>query len=130
MSRFDPQAAQPGPDSPGLPLVQLADAGHPHQVVATLRDALPPGSYLVISHACPDAMPDVLSAAETVYKSRVASQGRARTREEIARFFQGFTLIDPGLVWMPQWRPDRPEDVPGHPEKFWFLAGVGQLDQR
>jgi S-adenosyl methyltransferase len=75
-------------------------------------------------------MPDVASAAETVYKSRVPSRGRARTREEIARFFHGFSLIDPGLVWMSQWRPDRPEDVPDHPEKFWFLAGVSRLDQR
>jgi hypothetical protein len=108
----------------------IPDADHPYQSVATLRDALPSGSYLVISHACRDAMPDVASAAETVYKSRVPSQGRARTREEIARFFHGFSLIDPGLVWMSQWRPDRPEDVPDHPEKFWFLAGVSRLDQR
>ena len=64
-----------------------------------------------------------------VYQSRVAAQGRARTRAEIAGFFDGFTLVDPGLVWMPQWRPDNPEDVPEDPEKFWFLAGVGRLTE-
>lgn len=62
-------------------------------------------------------------------KTKVAAQGRTRTREEIAGFFDGFTLVDPGLVWVPQWRPDRLEDVPEHPEKYWFLAGVGRLTQ-
>lgn len=105
----------------------LADADNPQQIVATLRDALAPGSYLVICHACGDARPGVAAAAEAAYKTRVATDGRARSREEIARFFDGFTLVDPGLVWLPEWHPDRPEDVPEHPERFWSLAGVGRL---
>jgi SAM-dependent methyltransferase len=105
----------------------LADADNPEQLVATLRDALAPGSYLVVSHACSDARPEIVSTFGTVYKSKVATQGRARTSAEIARFFDGFTLVDPGLVWLPQWRPERPQDVPDDPEKYWFLAGVGQL---
>jgi SAM-dependent methyltransferase len=105
----------------------IADADNPEQIVATLRDALAPGSYLVISHACSDHRPEVASAFEAVYKSKVAAQGRARTSAEITRFFDGFTLIDPGLVWGPQWRPERPQDVPDHPEQYWFLTGVGQL---
>ncbi len=105
----------------------LADADGPEQIVATLRDALPSGSYLVLSHACSDPRPDLLSSFETAYKSRIAARGRARTRAEITRFFDGFTLIDPGLVWSPQWRPDRPQDVPEDPEKYWFLSGVGKL---
>jgi len=60
----------------------------------------------------------------------VAAQGRARTREEITGFFDGFTIIDPGLVWMPLWRPDHREGVPEHPERFWFLAGAGELGLR
>jgi SAM-dependent methyltransferase len=107
----------------------IPDVDDPEQIVATLRDALAPGSYLVIGHGCLDANPKVVSAAETVYKSRVAAEGRARTREEIARFFDGFTLVDPGLVWVPEWRPDRPEDVPEHPERFWGLVGVGRLSK-
>jgi hypothetical protein len=105
----------------------IPDAADPHQIVATLRDALAPGSYLVVCHGCSDSRPDVTSAFETVYKKKVAAQGRNRGRAEIARFFDGFTLIDPGLVWMSQWRPDRPEDVPEHPEQLWFLSGVGRL---
>jgi SAM-dependent methyltransferase len=108
----------------------IPDAGHPRQIIAALRDALAPGSYLVLCHACRDARPDVAAAAEAAYKSRVASQGRSRTLAEIGEFFDGFTLVDPGLVWMPQWRPDHPDDVPDHPETFWLLAGVGRLGQR
>jgi hypothetical protein len=105
----------------------LADADSPEQIVATLRDALPPGSYLVVSHACSDARPEIVSTFGTAYKSKVATQGRARTGAEIARLFDGFTVVEPGLVWLPQWRPERPEDVPDDPEKYWFLSGVGQL---
>ena len=108
----------------------LPDADNPHQIVARLRDALAPGSYLVVCHACQDDRLEAATAAETVYRSRVAAQGRARTREEITGFFDGFTIIDPGLVWMPLWRPDRPEDVPEHPERFWFLGGAGRLSLR
>jgi SAM-dependent methyltransferase len=106
----------------------LADADQPQRIVDTLRSALAPGSYLVICHACSDARPQVAATIETAYKSRVPTEGRARTREEIVRFFDGFTLVEPGLVWLPEWRPDHPEDVPEQPEKFWNLVGVGRLD--
>jgi len=105
----------------------LPDDDRPGQVVATVRDALPDGSYLVISHGCTDARPDTVAKAKTVYQSKIAARGRTRTREEITRFFDGFTLVDPGLVWLPQWRPETPGDVPDEPEKYWFLAGVGQV---
>jgi SAM-dependent methyltransferase len=107
----------------------VADAEDPERLVATLRDALPPGSYLVVSHACSDPRPEHMSQFENVYRAKVASRGRSRTSAEIARFFQGFTLVDPGLVWLPQWKPDRPQDVPDDPEKYWFLAGVGRLSR-
>ena len=107
----------------------VADAEDPERLVATLRDALPPGSYLVVSHACSDPRPEHMSQLENVYRAKVASRGRSRTSAEIARFFQGFTLVDPGLVWLPQWKPDRPQDVPDDPEKYWFLAGVGRLSR-
>jgi SAM-dependent methyltransferase len=106
----------------------IPDADDPYQIVATLRDALAPGSYLVICHTCRDADPELAATGEVAYRSRVDAQVVGRTREEIARFFDGFTLIDPGLVWLPEWRPGRAEDVPEHPERFWGLVGVGRLN--
>ena len=102
----------------------LPDSDDPFRHVAALRDALAPGSYLAVSHASREAMPGALDKA---YRGRVQTRGQARGREEIARFFDGFTFVDPGLVWITQWRPDRPEDVPEHPEQYWFLSGIGKL---
>jgi hypothetical protein len=48
--------------------------------------------------------------------------------DEITSLCNGFTLLDPGLVWIPQWRPDSPDDVPEDPSKYWALVGVGRYD--
>ena len=64
--------------------------------------------------------------AATAYRSRVAGQLCLRTREEIAGLFDGFDLVEPGLVWLPEWRPDSPADVPENPEQYWALVGVGR----
>ena len=104
----------------------IADDDDPWQIVATLRDALAPGSYLVLAHATNESRPGTIRAAEKVYHRGVPSQGRTRSRAEILRFFDGFALLDPGLVYLPQWRPASPADVPDDPARLWFLAGVGR----
>ena len=40
------------------------------------------------------------------------------------RFFAGFDMAEPGLVYLPLWRPDGA--TPEHPERAWFYAGVGR----
>jgi SAM-dependent methyltransferase len=105
----------------------LSEADNPERIIATLREALVPGSYLVICHACRDERPDLASSFETTYNSRVTANLHMRTREQIMSLFDGFTMLDPGLVWIPEWRPDSPDDVPGDPERYWALVGMGQL---
>jgi SAM-dependent methyltransferase len=106
----------------------LSDADDPWQVVATLRDALPPGSFLVVSHASREGMPD--RAVETLEKNYAgnvaAAQGGLRSRAEIERFFTGFEVVEPGVVRVPFWRQDAPEDTPSNPDRFWWLVGVGR----
>ena len=104
----------------------LSDAADPWRIVATLRDALAPGSYLVLAHATDASRPAVAQAAEKVYNGSVSAQARMRSGEEILRFFGGFELVDPGLVYVPLWRPDPGADVSGDPGKFWVLAGAGR----
>jgi SAM-dependent methyltransferase len=109
----------------------IADADDPWQIVATLRDALAPGSYLVLCHGTDDGKPAVAHAAAKVYNRSATTDLHIRSRAEILRFFQGFDLVEPGLVSIPQWRPDSPADIPADPRQFWGgLVGVGRTTLR
>jgi hypothetical protein len=68
----------------------------------------------------------VAQAAEKVYNRSVSTPAQMRSRADIRRFFDGFELVDPGLVYIPQWRPDSPADVPSDPSRVWGLVGVAQ----
>jgi SAM-dependent methyltransferase len=104
----------------------IADAEDPWRIVATLRDALAPGSYLVLAHATTESRPAIAQAAEVMYNQSVSTDIHMRSRADILRFFDGFELLDPGLVYIPQWRPDSPADVPDDPGKYWVLVGVAR----
>ena len=104
----------------------VADADDPWGVLERLRDALAPGSYLVICHGTADGRPEVAQAAGKVFNRSVAMQSQIRSRTEILRFFGDFELVEPGLVHMPLWRPDSPDDVPSDPARYFGLAGVAR----
>jgi hypothetical protein len=99
----------------------LTDAERPEQVVATLRDALPAGSFLVLSHATDDFADR--SAAEAVYTNATATLN-LRPRAAVERFFDGFELVDPGLAQVPFWRPDTPP--PERSGEIGFYGGVAR----
>jgi SAM-dependent methyltransferase len=105
----------------------IPDEQRPRAIVARLRDALAPGSFLVIAHGTHQDRPETTEAVTKVYR-RAVTQGQAQTRSraEILGFFDGFELVEPGLVHGPLWRPDTPEDIPQDPERYWFLSGVGR----
>lgn len=101
----------------------IPDEADPAGIVATLRDVLAPGSRLVLSHGTRDARGAAVEKGTEVYEQATAPLV-LRTRDEIRRLFDGFELADPGLVWLPEWRPVH--DVPmAHPERSLILAGVG-----
>ena len=95
----------------------VSDDYDPHATVARIRDATAPGSYLALSHV--EASPKT-AAAERAW-DRATTQANWRSRSEVERFFDGFDLVDPGLVYTPEWRPDGGE-FPGQA----ILAGVGR----
>jgi S-adenosyl methyltransferase len=86
----------------------IPDEEGPHEVIAGYRDRLAAGSHLVITHGAdiPEEDPrgDVASATG-VYR-RASAQLHARPLAEIQRFFDGFELVDPGMVWLSEWRPE------------------------
>jgi S-adenosyl methyltransferase len=112
----------------GLLLVSMlhflpdADA---YPAVATLRGALVPGSGLAITHVATEGIARERSeAARQIYERSTAPGGTVRTRVEIERFFGGYQLVPPGLVWVSQWQPGQPADTGEHPEQIALLAGV------
>ncbi len=109
----------------------IPDDAAAERVVRTLRDALAPGSYLAISHATHGHLPGEATAqAERLY-TRFTAGGKYRTAAAIARFFEGLTLIEPGLVYAPLWRPETPDDpFLDRPEESVNLVGVGRMPER
>ncbi|MEU3183970.1 SAM-dependent methyltransferase [Streptomyces sp. NPDC006923] len=80
----------------------IPDDQEAHDIVRTLVDALPSGSYLVLSHAASDLFPE-LSARVTAEYARGGIQLGFRDRTEVGRFFEGLDLVEPGLVTAPKW---------------------------
>jgi hypothetical protein len=100
----------------------IADAERPHDIVGELKSVVAPGSYFVISHVTADEVP--FEAAERVRKlyDQANAPGVARSRTDIAEFFEGLEMIRPGLVSVAQWRPERLTRKAG---RTIFYAGVG-----
>ncbi|MGP4002543.1 SAM-dependent methyltransferase [Streptomyces sp. 8N706] len=105
----------------------MVEEEDPWGAVAELRDALAPGSVLVLTHASTEGGPtssDQGDRVEELYR-KASAPLIMRSRAGIERFFDGFELVDPGLAAMPNWRPDSP---PEHedPVVFTGFAGVGR----
>jgi hypothetical protein len=83
-------------------------------LVAAYRDAMPVGSYLALSHASrrQESAERVGRAADQY--SRTVAPMKLRTLEDVAALLEGFEIVEPGIVYCSQWRPD-PEDGPVDP---------------
>ncbi|MCX5192956.1 SAM-dependent methyltransferase [Streptomyces sp. NBC_00249] len=111
----------------------LEDTDEPYEAVARLRDELAPGSLLILTHASYEGIPlteEVASGMVGVYRD-IRNPLVMRTGEQIRGFFDGFELLEPGLVSMPDWRPDRSGpladgEAPEDPYAFSGFAGVGR----
>ncbi|MQA88452.1 MAG: SAM-dependent methyltransferase [Streptosporangiales bacterium] len=106
-----------------LILHMLADEEDPYQVVARLLEAVPVGSYLVIAHAANDIQRELVEANEVISK-RMTEPVFPRSYPEVARFFDGLELVEPGVVPVNQWRPG--VGVPGAGSEFAIHCGVGR----
>jgi SAM-dependent methyltransferase len=91
----------------------VPDADEPHRVIAEYRDKLAPGSYLAISHGTTGITDDhheVVGGVTSVYQ-QASAQLHVRSLAGIQRFFDGFEMVEPGVVWINEWRPE--PGVPG-----------------
>ncbi|GAA3677564.1 SAM-dependent methyltransferase [Nonomuraea antimicrobica] len=89
-------------------LHHLHDDEDPWGIVEAYMAAVPSGSHLFVTHFC-DSFPGSREAEEKYLA--ILGTGRFRTVAEITSFFKGHDLVEPGVVPLPQWRPE--EDVPG-----------------
>ncbi|XVV10869.1 SAM-dependent methyltransferase [Actinoplanes sp. CA-131856] len=103
-------------------LMLIADTDDPWAAVGQLRDALPSGSCLAITHPTADFAPG------EVQQAVAAATGAgmtlvARTEQQVRAFFGNWELLDPGLVPVSAWRPDEPVD---DPKAAYYWAGVAR----
>jgi hypothetical protein len=102
----------------------IPDQDDPYGIVGTLLDALPRGSYLVMSHATGDHLAPELVAEITAGRH---GSGRLRTRAEFTRFFAGLELVEPGIVSVARWRAENePQPRPTDADTSVY-AGVARL---
>lgn len=98
----------------------LSDADDPAGVIRSLLAPFPSGSYVVLTHATADVTPVVWDVAR-VYDEATTPMF-IRSREEILRLVSGLQLIEPGLVWTPQWRPDPGDELTDDPSHAYYYA--------
>ncbi|WP_084957970.1 SAM-dependent methyltransferase [Thermoactinospora rubra] len=119
---------------PGRPMAVLVvsvlhfvtDEEDPEGIMRRLRDRLPAGGYLVLSHVAPDARPSVAPDVEAVYQ-RASSPFIARRRPAFERFTAGLELLEPGIVNIMEWRPEEdPVHVPYRGIGDYHLCAVGR----
>jgi len=104
----------------------VPDSDEPHRIIAEYRDRLAPGSYLAISHGTTGTTDDdhqVVGGVTSVFR-QASAQLHVRSLAGVQRFFDGFEMVDPGLTWINDWRPEPGVPAAGQPRSL--LGGVGR----
>ena len=97
----------------------------PGELIARFRERVAGGSYLVMSHAASDTRQNEAGKVIALYRSS-ADPLTYRSRQQVRDLFTGWDLVEPGVVWGPQWHPDWPDEVGAEPSRMGFAAAVGR----
>jgi SAM-dependent methyltransferase len=93
-------------------------------VMTALRESLVPGSFLAVTHVTRDGHPaEAVAGVEEAYRA-TPTPIYFRTRAEVSRFFDGYALIEPGLVTVDAWRPDPADPAPD--ATHWLYGGLAR----
>ena len=104
-------------------LQHIDDEHDPRAIVATLMGAVPPGSYLALSHPASDIDAEAVAKMAIVLNQMIAEKVTFRDRGGVSVFFAGLDLVEPGLVQASKWRPAS-EIEAASPAALW--AGVAR----
>ena len=101
----------------------LTDEDDPWAVVSEVIRAVPPGSYLALTHPGSDFRPETTDVMLARLNQMMPAKITFRSRAQVLRFFDGLEFVEPGLIRAPGWRPDSPGDA-ASPADLW--AGVAR----
>ncbi|HEX7302685.1 SAM-dependent methyltransferase [Lentzea sp.] len=101
----------------------VPDEADPASIVAAYRDAVPDGSYLAFSQFTHDLRPEEMAGVVEVMK-KSQNPVHPRTKSEVENLFDGFELVEPGVVPSPLWRPEGTNT--DDPDKAAIYAAVGR----
>jgi hypothetical protein len=102
----------------------VSDEDDPAALIARLLDPFPAGSHVAISHATPDAVPEV-NDVERVF-DEATEQAHVRSRADVAKLVAGMEIVEPGLAWPPEWRPDPGDQVPANAAESYYCVVVAR----
>jgi len=102
----------------------VSDESNPAGLITALLDPFPGGSHVAISHATPDTVPEV-NDVERVFDD-ATEQAHVRSRADIVKLVSGLELIEPGLTWPPEWRPDPGDVVPPNAAESYYCVVVAR----
>ena len=103
----------------------VPESQRPEEILRAYRDRLSPGSYLGLSHASSDNHPELLESIIALYRES-SNPVVSRTREEVVDLMSPFELVEPGVVYVPEWHPDSPEDVAADPSRSIVYGVLGR----
>ena len=102
----------------------VSDEADPAGLIARLLEPFPAGSHVAISHATPDTVPEV-NDVERIF-DEATEQAHVRSRVDIAKLVAGMEILEPGLAWPPEWRPDPGDQVPVNAAESYYCVVVAR----
>jgi O-methyltransferase involved in polyketide biosynthesis len=105
-------------------VIFITDDGDAYGIVRSLLDAVPSGSYLVLSHTITSPATAEMDAAVAFWNEHGTPKLTQRTPEQVSRFFDGLELQEPGVVSCSRWRPDA--SGPDEPAEVAMYGGVAR----
>ncbi|HEY1297526.1 MAG TPA: SAM-dependent methyltransferase [Chloroflexota bacterium] len=103
----------------------VPDKAEARSVLQNMAEGVTAGSLVVLTHATADAVDTAIAEAGEQNYRRANAPFHFRTHAEVAGLMEGLQLVAPGLVYLPQWRPDVDDDLLDQPERSANYGGVG-----
>ena len=103
----------------------VPESDRPDELIRQFHEAVVPGSHLVVSHGTDEGSSPTAARLAQVYAS-AADRPTYRSRRRVGELFAGWDLIDPGVVWVLQWRPDWPDEAEAGSSAMRWAAAVGR----